>query len=104
MNDFSSRWRTLNERARRAADRAAETADAVPVPHGFATRVLARAGLGNRDELSVPAAWWPWLQGALAASCVLLAGVVLLDWRAPAPAVLGPTGVENTVAQIVWSL
>jgi hypothetical protein len=96
MNDFDAKWLTCAARARQADAR-----DETP-PIGFATRVLA---LAREQSPSSPAR--PWEQLTLAS----LVGVVMVlticaVFEIPhfRKAQLLEPGIENSVAQLVWSL
>jgi hypothetical protein len=96
MKDFDTRWQACAARARQAA-RHDE-----PAPFGFANRVAAQASQ-LRTMPSEPA--WTrlsakWLAGAVAVLAVC-AAVELPHFRDARP--LEP-GIENAVAQLVWSL
>jgi hypothetical protein len=96
MKDFDARWQTAAALARQATRREE------PAPGGFAARVVAR---------STPPAWaarelaWDRLLPQLLAGSVvvlaLCAAVEVPHWRNDCP--LEP-GIENVVAQLVWSL
>jgi hypothetical protein len=96
MNDFDSKWQACAMRARQAAPRD----DAAPF--GFATRVLAVGW--PRPAVSPAGVWERFALGSLAGVLALLAICAVLElphFRDSRP--LEP-GVENTIAQIVWSL
>ena len=95
MNNFDTKWQTCAARARQTIPR-----DEQP-PFGFATRVLAQAMQpGAPQEFA-----WDYLLSRLLAGAVaillLCAAVELPHFRNPQP--LKP-GIENAVAQLVWSL
>lgn len=96
MNDFTSRWRALARRARRA------DAHLVTPPAGFATRIVARAYAAKAPS----AEEWGFrlalrsLAGILALVLVL-ALLELPHWR---PRTVLDPKIENTVAQLLWSL
>ena len=96
MKNFDARWQACAARARQATPRDDEE------PFGFAARVVAR-GLHLRK--SMPDAAWESLAMRLLAGAVgLLVICAVLEMphlRNTQP--LDP-GVENTVAQLVWSL
>ena len=96
MNDFDSKWQVCAARARKTVARD-ETA-----PLGFATRVLAVAR--PRAGPSLEGVWERLALCSLAGVLTLLvlcAAFELPHLRDARP--LEP-GVENTVAQLVWSL
>lgn len=96
MKNFDDNWQAAAARARQAAPRD-ETA-----PFGFATRVAARAS--QPGTMPSEPAWnrlaARWLAGAVAV-LVVCAAVELPHFRDAQP--LEP-GIENAVAQLVWSL
>lgn len=96
MNDFDSKWQACAARARQAAPRD----DAAPF--GFTTRVLA---VGRKRPAAAAAGIWErFALGSLAGVLALLALCAVLElphFRDARP--LDP-GVENTIAQLVWSL
>ena len=96
MKNFDTQWRACAARARQAPPRA----DAAPF--GFAARVVARDFL---PETAPPGVLWERLAVRLLAGAVgllvLCAAIELPHLRDARP--LEP-GVENTVAQVVWTL
>jgi len=96
MKDFDPKWQACAGRAR-GATRPDETA-----PFGFAQRVVARAFSTETQPLEF--AWERqaarWLAGAVVV-LVLCAVIELPHLRDARP--LEP-GIENAVAQLVWSL
>lgn len=97
MKDFDMKWQACAACARQAA-RHDETA-----PFGFTTRVAAQASQqpGTRpSELAWDRLAARWLAGAVAV-LVVCAAVELPHFRDAQP--LEP-GIENAVAQLVWSL
>ena len=96
MKDFDTKWQACAAQARQAVRRD-ETA-----PFGFATRVAAQASQpGTRpSELAWDRLAARWLAGAVAV-LVVCAVVELPHFRDAQP--LEP-GIENAVAQLVWSL
>ena len=96
MSDFDTRWQECAARARRAPRRE-DTA-----PFGFAGRVAARAF--SRREPSQEEVFGQLAFRMLAGAVALLILFAVLE----APHLRGArpleTGVENTVAQLVWSL
>ncbi len=96
MNDFDTKWQTCAARARQTPPR-----DEQP-PFGFATRVVAQAM--RPGAASVEFAWDRVLARLLAGAVAVLlvcAAVELPHFRDTQT--LKP-GIENTVAQLVWSL
>ncbi|MHC1762709.1 MAG: hypothetical protein AB9869_00175 [Verrucomicrobiia bacterium] len=95
MKDFDRRWKALAQHAREAAPRDEA------VPFGFVTRVLARAhtSVQSTDDL-----WGRLTLRVLGVAvpvflvCAMFEGPYLR--RSPSL----DSGVENTVAQIVWRL
>jgi hypothetical protein len=96
MKNFDARWQACAARARQATPRDEEA------PFGFAARVVAR---GLRPQSPAPDSAWERLAMRLLAGAVgLLVICAVLEMphlRNTQP--LEP-GVENTVAQLVWSL
>jgi hypothetical protein len=96
MKDFDDRWQACAAQARQAAPRDDG------VPFGFAARVAAR---GFASRATAPEVLWERLAFRLLVSAAaLLVICAALEWphlRDTRP--LEP-GVENTVAQLVWSL
>ncbi len=98
MNDFDQRWQELAAQARRASPPPADD----PAPAGFATRVVARAkpvASPDWDDL-----WLRWARQSLAFMTACGALMLVLEFSARRPPTLGRTGVENTVAQVLWKL
>jgi len=96
MSDFDARWQECVARARHAPTRD-DT-----IPFGFAGRVVALAfsrGEPSQEEVLGRLAF-RMLAGA-AALLILLAVLEAPHLRGSRPL---ETGVENTVAQLVWSL
>ena len=96
MNDFDPKWQACAARARQAHHR-----DEQP-PFGFATRVLTQAM--PPGAAPVEFAWDRGLARLLAGAVAVLlvcAAVELPHFRDSQP--LKP-GIENAVAQLVWSL
>jgi len=95
MKNFDEKWQACAARAR-TAERRDEAA-----PFGFAARVAARA-LSTPPELELvrEGMMLRWLVGAVAA-LALCAALELPHWRG-SPSL--ESGVENTVAQLVWAL
>jgi len=96
MKDFDTKWQAGAARARQASRRDEE------MPFGFATRVMALAG--QRATAPQEIAWDRVLTRLLAVAVgVLIAcsAMELPHLRDTQP--LKP-GIENTVAQLVWSL
>lgn len=99
MSDFQTRWRAL------AREAARDVSSPVVAPPGFASRVVRLAM--NRSGALGPAApdlWFRLGARSLAGALAVLVLMVLLElphWRSRP--VLEP-GIENAVAQLVWSL
>ena len=96
MNDFDTKWQACAARARQASFR-----DEQP-PFGFATRVVAQTT--QWAAAPVDFAWDRVLARLLAGAVAVLlvcAAVELPHLRNAQP--LQP-GIENAVAQLVWSL
>jgi hypothetical protein len=96
MNDFDTKWQAGAARARQTPPR-----DEQP-PFGFVTRVVAQAM--PPAAAPVDFAWDRVLARLLAGAVAVLlvcAAVELPHFRDPQP--LKP-GIENAVAQLVWSL
>jgi anti-sigma-K factor RskA len=96
MKDFDARWQECAKRARQAPARE-DTA-----PFGFASRVVARAfPIKGLSQVEV---FWHlalrMLTGAVAVMILCMA-MELPHLRGPRPLEIG---VEDTVAQLVWSL
>ncbi len=95
MKDFDRQWKTLAQHAREASppDEA--------VPFGFVTRVLARAHASaqSADEL-----WGSLTLRVLGVAVPVLLVCALFEgpYLRRSPSL--DSGVENTVAQIVWRL
>jgi len=99
MNDFDSRWRRAVREARLATDR-----EDVAAPPGFAARVAARHAPRGEAVTPVQAGWNNWVLPLLGAMTTVLLVSAVLEWphlRGPRPL---ETGIENAVAQLVWSL
>ncbi|MBL9175722.1 MAG: hypothetical protein JNL10_19420 [Verrucomicrobiales bacterium] len=100
MRNFDERWSDLAARAR--------TQEAPPgdesAPTGFASRVVARAAASRREGAGAEDLWLQWARRSLAG--MALVGLVLgsLEVRAGRPHDLRPPGVENSVAQVLWTL
>ncbi len=96
MKDFNAKWKACVARARQAPTRDERA------PVGFAARIVARAA--HPDIPSLEDVWQHlivrWLAGAVTL-LVLCAVIELPHFRDTQP--LDP-GIENTVAQLVWSL
>jgi len=96
MKDFNERWQTCAARARQAARRDEAS------PFGLASRLASRAFAvqpSPSDSMSARQAV-VWLGGALAV-LALCAALELPHWHSDPPL---KTGIENAVAQLVWSL
>lgn len=101
MKNFNERWQRLASRAREAAP--------VPdaggaAPHGFATRVLARAAESAEPGPLLEDLWLRCARQSVA----LMTGIGLvlgaMEVVASRPHELPHPGVENTVAQVLWRL
>ena len=98
MSEFDVRWQTCAGRARAAGPRNGS------MPHGFAARVVALAQKPSSPQVSLEMVWQRLTYGALgfiAAVLVVCAVLELPYLRDRKP--LEP-GIENTVAQLVWSI
>jgi hypothetical protein len=96
MNDFDTKWKQCAAWARQAAP-----SDERP-PIGFTTRVTA---IGLRQPENENAATWErLLPGSLAGVLALLVICAFLELPHFHNPRLWQPGVENTVAQLVWSL
>ena len=96
MNDFDTKWQACAARARQTSPRAEQP------PFGFATRVVAQATRPGAAPLEFT--WDRVLARLLAGAVAVLlvcAAVELPHFRDSQP--LKP-GIENAVAQLVWSL
>ncbi len=96
MNRFDGKWQACAERAGRAQERE------IIAPFGFATRVVAIAM--QRPTASPETVWERLALGSLAGVILLLVLCTAAEFphlRDSQP--LHP-GVENAVAQVVWSL
>lgn len=94
MNGFERRWRAAASVARRA------TRPDPQAPFGFASRMVARAKAADPAAIR----WDRALPRLLAAAIVVLALCLALEaphWRDSRPF---EPGIENAVAQLVWSL
>lgn len=98
MNDFDSKWQTCAARARQAPPRDNSA------PFGFATRVMALAARPRDRFAPAEVVWqrlsWRWLAAVLVllALCAAMEGPHLRDSNPLQP------GVENAVAELIWSL
>jgi len=98
MSEFDVRWQSIAGRAR-----GAERRDEV-MPYGFAARVLALARKSPATQVPLEVVWQRLTFGALgmiAAILVICAVLEMPHLRDQKP--LEP-GIENTVAQLVWSI
>jgi len=96
MKNFDTKWQACAARARQGIPRDAQ------VPFGFATRVTERAARPGTTRVEF--AWDRVLARLLAGAVTVLlvcAAVELPHFRDAQP--LTP-GIENAVAQLVWSL
>lgn len=98
MKNFDERWSDLAARAR------ATPSAGAAAPLGFATRVVALAAASRSSGSAAEDLWLQWARRSVA----LVAGVGLvlgtMEVRAGRPHDLRPPGVENTVAQVLWTL
>lgn len=102
MNLFDRRWKECVRQARGAGD---------PRPLGAAPdggRLLRRARQGGRGSESLAVeeeAWWRWygVRG-LAVATLVLAGCLLFAVRGPREVPSLRPGVEDAVAEVLWSL
>jgi len=96
MKHFDQRWQICATHARQAARRDEES------PFGFASRVASRAREAQPSPSDLISARQAlvWLGGALAV-LALCAALELPHWHGEPPL---QTGIENAVAQLVWSL
>ena len=97
MSPFDERWKICARRARQAEP--SESA----VPFGFVARVLAGAR-PQPESSSMELAWqrltWRWL--AVVGTALLVCAA--MEWPHLGEQKLLEPGIENTVAQLVWSL
>lgn len=96
MNDFDSKWQTCAGQARRLPP-----ADAC-APAGFAVRVLARAREPQAPEIAQ--IWQVLVARLLGGSVALLLLCAAAEWPHLWEQPTLQTGIENTVAQLLWSL
>lgn len=96
MKKFDSKWQICAAQARRAPAREAE------IPAGFARRVVARAGRAPAPEAAE--IWQALVSRLLAGSVAVLLLCTALEWPHLRERPTLQTGVENTVAQLLWSL
>jgi hypothetical protein len=99
MKNFDSKWQNCAEHARKATPRVAGA------PYGLAKRVLARV----RAEAAAPVpllgdAWGRLTLRLLAAAIPVLALCLFLEAKHLRGAPPLESGLENTVAQLVWRL
>jgi len=98
MSSFDSKWKTCAGRAREVPERD------TTAPFGFATRVLAAAAAQPTEPVSLEVVWQRLTfrsLGLVGAVLVLCAVFELPHWHDRRPF---EPGVENTVAQLVWTL
>ena len=96
MKDFDSKWQTCAARARQTAARDDRA------PFGFAPGVLASGR--PRAALSPEGVWERLALGSLAGVLALLAVCAVFELPHIRDARPLEPGVENAVAQLVWSL
>ena len=100
MNRFEKRWRDCVGRARSAEVSEAEVA----LPDGG--RLLRRAARQARqNEVVEIEEWWRWYGArGLAVASVILAGCLLFAVKGPREVPSLRPGVEDAVAEVLWSL
>lgn len=96
MKNFDQRWRRAVDEARHA------TVPEESAPYGFAQRIVARARSQERQDMSylserVVVRW-------IVGMTVVLLFCVAAEYRHLRGPTTLQTGIENTVAQLVWSL
>jgi len=96
MNNFDSKWQTCAAQARQ------QPPGDLRAPAGFASRVLARASVPETPGLAE--VWQALVARLLAGSVALLLLCTALEWPHLRERPTLQTGVENTVAQLLWSL
>jgi hypothetical protein len=98
MSEFHNRWQIIAGRAREAGRRGEA------MPYGFATRVLALAREPAAPQVTIELVWQRLTfaaLGVIAAILVVCAALEAPHLRDRKP--LEP-GIENAVAQLVWSI
>jgi hypothetical protein len=96
MNDFHSKWQACAAQARRIPpgdDHA---------PPGFAARVAARAGGSQAPPIAE--IWQALVTRLLAGSVAMFLVCAAFEWPQLHERPTLKTGVENTVAQLLWAL
>jgi hypothetical protein len=96
MKRFDSQWQTCAARARQTPPRDE------PPPFGFAPRVVARA-FRAEPPVSEPA-WDRLAMRLLAGAAAVLVFCLAVEWPHLRDARPLEPGIENAVAQLVWSL
>ena len=96
MKDFDTKWQASAARARRASRRDDE------MPFGFATRVMALDG--QREAAPLEIAWDRVLTRLLAVAVGVLIACSAMELPHLRDTQPMKPGIENTVAQLVWSL
>lgn len=99
MNPFDARWSQAAKQARQSPP------PLVSAPWGFANRIVAQAATSPHLSSPLPDPLWDRLLPRLLAGATLVLALCLAMefpyWTRVLP--LDP-GIENTVAQLVWSL
>lgn len=99
MKTFEDKWKDCVSCARQAPTRAEKA------PFGFAGRVLARVAARVPSEaISLELIWQRLALRSLSAIAVCLVACAAFEiprWRVHRPL---ETGIENTVAQLIWRL
>jgi hypothetical protein len=96
MNNFDSKWQACAALARQ------KPPGDMHAPAGFAGRVLARASIPEAPGLAE--VWQALVTRLLAGSVAMLLLCTALEWPHLWERPTLQTGVENTVAQLLWSL
>lgn len=104
MNPFNDRWQRLVARAAPTPSPSRSPDPDLGPPPGFAARVVARASLTRTPTERPEEVWLRLTLRSLAGVTALALFLACLEWpHWHSPAALDP-GVENTVAQVLWSL
>jgi anti-sigma-K factor RskA len=98
MSDFKTNWQRCVARARENPPRD-ET-----VPFGFASRVLSQRSETASSAASLEMAWQRLIWRCLIATAALLVICAVIEMPHFKPRPTMQPGIENTVAQLVWSL
>jgi hypothetical protein len=96
MKNFDLKWQALAAKARQAPRREAAA------PAGFASRVMARTRA--REDISAEEIWWRLIVRFLGLAIPVLILCALLEGRHLGEEPLLETGLENTVAEILYRL